>query len=70
MGELLEGLEGVVCLMDEVLIFGRDQQEHDARLIEVLERIQSAGVTFNAEKCELSKPSLKFLGHCINRDGV
>ena len=70
MEELLEGLEGVVCLMDNVLIFGWDRQEHDARLIKVLEQIQSAGVTLNAEKCELNKPSLKFLGHCINRDGV
>ena len=39
-------------------------------LIKVLERIQSAGVTLNAAKYELSKPSLKFLGHCIDRDGV
>lgn len=53
MSILLEGLDGVVCLMDHVLIFGRDQQEHDARLIKVLERVQSAGVTLNAAKCEL-----------------
>ena len=70
MSKLLEGLDGVVCLMDDVLIFGRDQQEHDARLIKVLERVQSAGVTLNAGKCELSKPSLKFLGHCIDKNGV
>ena len=70
MSELLEGLDGVVCLMDDVLLFGRDQQEHDARLIKVLERIQSAGVTLNVEKCELSKPSLKFLGNWIDKYGV
>jgi transposase InsO family protein len=70
MSILLEGLDGVVCLMDDVLIFGSDQQEHDTRLIKVLERVQSAGVTLNAEKCELSKPSLKFLGHVIDKDGV
>ena len=27
-------------------------------------------VTLNAAKCELSKPSFKFLGHVIDQDGV
>ena len=34
------------------------------------ERIQSAGVTLNTQKCELSKPSPKFLGQWIDKDGV
>ena len=48
MSILLEGLDGVVCLMDDVLVVGKNQHEHDERLIKVLERIQSAGVTLNA----------------------
>ena len=39
MSQLLEGLNGVLCLMDDVLIVGKDQQEHDVRLIKVLERV-------------------------------
>ena len=70
MSILLEGLSGVVCLMDDVLVVGSSQQEHDERLVKVLERVQSAGVTLNAEKCELGKTSLKFLGHCIDKNGV
>ena len=70
MSILLEGLSGVVCLMDDVLVVGSNQQEHDERLVKVLERVQSAGVTLNAEKCEFGKPSLKFLGHCIDKNGV
>ena len=70
MSKVLEGLDEVVCLIDDVLIVGKDQQEHDARFIKALERIQSARVTLNAEKCELSKPSVKFLGHCRDKDGI
>ena len=51
-------------------MLGSSQQEHDERLVKVLERVQSAGVTLNAEKCELGKTSLKFLGHCIDKNGV
>ena len=37
MSALLEGLEGVVCQMDDVLVYGKDKAEHDARLKQVLE---------------------------------
>ena len=70
MSSILHGLQGVLCHMDDVLVFGRDQQEHDERLIAALQRIQAAGATLNPEKCEFSKTGLKFLGHCIDQDGI
>jgi len=33
MNSILGGLEGVVCLMDDVLVYGEDEAEHDARLL-------------------------------------
>ena len=56
--------------MDDVLVFGRDQAEHDARLTAVLKRIESAGVTLNPDKCEFSRRKLIFLGHLIDGTGV
>ena len=44
MSKLLDGLDGVVCLLDDVLIFGSTIGEHDTCLTRVLERLQSAGV--------------------------
>ena len=34
-------------LMNDVLVFGKDRAEHDTRLMAVLKRLQSAGVTLN-----------------------
>ncbi|XP_051905587.1 uncharacterized protein K02A2.6-like [Hippocampus zosterae] len=68
--EVTEGLEGVVCHMDDVLIWGRTQEEHDARLHATLERIQEAGITLNVKKCELSKSEVTFLGHVISDRGI
>lgn len=31
MSKILAGLEGVLCLMDDVLVFGKDVKEHDER---------------------------------------
>ena len=70
MCKILDGLEGVVCLMDDVLVFGKDQEEHDRRLRHVLERVEAANVTLNPSKCEFSKVKVKFLGHVIDRHGI
>ena len=70
MSNLLDGLAGVLCLMDYILIFGKDQKEHDARLTAALKRIQAAGVTLNKDKCEFNKTSLTFLGHSIDEKGI
>ena len=70
MSAILEGLPGVVCQMDDVLIHGKDQAEHDARLLKALTRISKAGVTLNPEKCEISRSSIKFLGHIVDSNGI
>ena len=70
MSTILDGLAGVLCLMDDILIFGKDQKEHDTRLTAALERIQAAGVTLNKDKCEFNKTSLTFLGHTIDGKGI
>ena len=61
MRSILHGLDEVLCQMDDILIFGRDKQEHDQRLLAALKKIEAAGATLNAQKCEFSKTGLKFL---------
>ena len=70
MEAILSGLDGALCHMDDVLIFGKTQEEHDARLHSALQTIQKAGVTLNLEKCEFSRQRLTFLGHVIDKEGV
>lgn len=60
--------EWVVCMMDDVLVFAASQEEHNTRLLAVLLRLEEAGVT--PGKCEFDKPSVKFLGHLIDKDGI
>ena len=35
----LSGLDGVVCHLDDILVVGRDQREHDQMLKAVLDRL-------------------------------
>ena len=56
--------------MDDVLVHGKTEQEHDQNSTSVLGRIQSAGVTLNKEGCLFGKKQIKFLGQIIDENGI
>ena len=58
MSQVLDGLEGVVCLLDDVLVYGATQAEHNTNLEAVLKRIEEAGITLNREKYSFSQNSI------------
>ena len=68
--QVLEGTEGSLCLMDDILIYGKSIEEHDRHLQETMRKLQAANLTLNEDKCEFAKPSVEFLGHIINSEGV
>ncbi|XP_048236436.1 uncharacterized protein LOC125371759 [Haliotis rufescens] len=70
MQQVLEGLDGVVCQMDDILIHGHDESEHDQHVAAALSRLRDAGITLNLEKCQFSKNKVKFLGHIIDSTGI
>ena len=55
MAEILSGLEGVFIHIDDFLVYGKTQEEHDDRLHAILKRIDSAGGTLNKDRCKFSK---------------
>lgn len=68
--QVLDGLDGVICHMDDVCIWGKTSEEHDSRVRAVLRRMADAGMTLNVEKCKFSHSSIKFLGHVISTSGI
>ena len=49
--------------MDDILVYGENQEMHDHRLLLVLERLKEGGMTLNEQKCEFSKIRVKFWRH-------
>ena len=66
----LEGISGAISLLDDILIHGKDQVEHDDQLHTVLRKLNEAQITLNKDKCEFSKHEIKFAGYIINGDGI
>lgn len=70
MSELLGDLSGVAVYMDNVIVYGKDEAEHDKHLKEVLKRMESVDLKLNKEKCVFRKTELSFLGHIVDAQGV
>ena len=70
MSRILEGLEGVSCSIDDVLLHAPIIKLHDYRLQKVLERLSEAGVTLNIDKCTFRVPKIKFLGNVVSANGI
>ena len=70
MSEILQGFDGVVCLIDDIPVYGKDQEEHDTHLTTVMERIGAAGLTLNLDKCEFAQQKIRFLGQVLGEAGI
>ena len=44
MSKILEGLNGMICHMDNVLVHGKDRVEDDVRVRAVLQQLKKAGL--------------------------
>lgn len=67
---MVAGIPRVKPYLDDILIAGKTQEEHDRSLHAVLKRIQDYGFHLRIEKCRFSLPQIKFLGHIIDKDGL
>ena len=63
MSTLLEGLDGVEVIMDDILVHGRNREEHDTRLNAVLRISNDSGLKLSPRKCVFRKTELTYFGH-------
>ena len=70
MRDILKGLPGVINIADDLLIFGRDVQEHDRNLLGVLNKARSVGLTLNPDKLKFKCNSVPFFGNLVTSEGI
>ena len=61
--QVLEGTSGTSCILDDMIITGKNDEEHLAYLKEALRRFQFYGLRANKTKCESG-------GHDIDSHGL
>ncbi len=70
MDSLLASISGTKVYLDDIIVFGRNQEEHNDILERVLDKLRDAGLTLKKEKCKIGLKELKFLGYIIGEKGV
>ena len=74
--QALARLEGVLDIVDDVLIYGVGDTEeqanadHDQKLVKLLERCQLQGIALNPDKLKLRTKSVTFMGHVLTNEGI
>ena len=57
-------------IVDDILVYGKNAEEHDANLKQVLNRLRQLNMKLNAEKCKFHVTEVPFVGHVLTADGV
>ena len=66
----LQGLPGVKCIVDDILIHGTCEADHDSNLDGFMRRCQQKGIKLNAEKLEYKCKEVPFHGHLLTTEGL
>lgn len=51
MDDTIEGIDGVLHIRDDFIVYGSNDKEHDAALESLLQRFRECGLNFNPKKC-------------------
>ncbi|CAB4039287.1 Hypothetical predicted protein [Paramuricea clavata] len=66
----IHGTPGAINISDDVIIYGKSQQEHDSSLHNVCQRFVEVSLTLNNEKCQFSQTKLTFFGIVFSAEGI
>ena len=68
--EVLQGVEGARNISDDIIVFGKNQVDHDEALRAVLQRMRENNLTANPDKCLFNQSSIDFFCHHFSADSI
>jgi hypothetical protein len=60
----------VVVFIDDILIYSKDEEEHEKHLHLVLQKLRDHQLYAKQSKCEFCLKEVPFLGHVISEGGI
>ena len=70
MTEMIQDIEGAHVILDDILIWDENMQQHDERLKRVLDHNKENNLKLKPGKCQLRKEEVDYVGHKISKEGL
>jgi len=70
MDDVLGKQEAAFAYTYDVIVASVGHEQHEQHLADVLSRFEQHGLLLNAEKCELGKSEIEYLGHMVGATGI
>jgi hypothetical protein len=70
MDDMLEGIEGARAIMDDILIAGVDEEDHDRVMRQVVAKATEFNLKLNFAKCTVKASEVKYVGHTLTASGL
>ena len=60
----------VIVYLDDLIVFGKTLEEHEERLLKVLDRLEDCGLKLSIDKCQFCQPQVTYVGHIVSEHGI
>ena len=60
----------MLVYLDDILVMGKDPEDHQATLTHVMEKLSESGLKLNKDKCVFCSSSVEYLGFRIDKEGI
>lgn len=70
MESILAECKNTVVFIDDIVIFGSTEEEHDLAVKQTLNVLNRYDILLNDHKCKFKQKKISFLGHTLSSDGV
>ena len=69
MAEAFTGLTGFRCIVDDIIIYDCDEQQHAAHVQQFLQRCAEKHIALNLDKCKFNQSKVTFAGFTLSAQG-
>ncbi|KAL7844774.1 hypothetical protein SRHO_G00233130 [Serrasalmus rhombeus] len=63
-------LKEVLVFLNDLIVFSSTLEEHEDRLLRVLQRLKEFGLKRSPDKCHFFRKTVRYLGHVVSENGI
>ena len=68
--EIFQNVQGVTGIADDMIIYGKSQEEHDVHFLNFLSIVRKNNLQLNASKLQFQLKEVSLFGHKWNSKGI